>query len=152
MQAQLSTHQWLQIPQPVRVTLASLFGIKRSEGSFIEGNIVKSDGHTYHDLAVITVPAMQAYLLDTHETDFFRLFDRIVTILSNQDTTLDEAKAQATRRDLLMKWTKAIETIREESLKAKLEPEFTQIIKTVFIAGLTDEEIVLKKRGRPKIR
>lgn len=74
---QVSVHDWLNLPMPVRIKLREIFGIKKSQGSLVEGNVVKSDGSTYQDLQAITVEKMQQYLGSTNN-EFIQLFNDCV--------------------------------------------------------------------------
>lgn len=82
----LSYVSWLELPQPTRNKLAALFKIPKSGESVVHigtmagGNIAgvqKQDGYTPHDLAAITVERMQD-LLDSKDTDFHKLFGKVV--------------------------------------------------------------------------
>lgn len=77
MQAQLNTHQWLELPMATRQRLVQIFHIPRSSGTVVEDGRVASDGHTHRDLESISVLAMQA-LLDTDVVDFYELFDMVI--------------------------------------------------------------------------
>lgn len=75
---QLNTVQWISLPREVRLKLIEIFDIPRSSDTEVENNTVITDGYTHRDLATITVEKMQAYLLDTTEEDYFKLFHRVL--------------------------------------------------------------------------
>lgn len=80
MQAMLSTPQWLSLPQPVRLRLVELFGVRRSSGSQVQDNVVISDGHTMDDLKAINVGTMQMFL-NSKETDYYTLFNQVLEVI-----------------------------------------------------------------------
>ena len=127
MTPQIDTFHWLQLSSSVRQRMREIFGIPRSEGSFIQDNIVKSDGHTYKDLSVITVGAMQAFLLDTNDNDFHSLFDRVIEVVSAEvsatvrsSESLRFAYKDALKRKLLQ--------LKIEALENKHEDVFNEVI------------------------
>lgn len=93
MLIQITTPQWLSLPNEVRAKLKVVFGIPRSEGARIEDNKVMSDGHNHRDLTAITVEKMQDYT-GSKQVDFFKLFDLTLDRIQAESTIAVEQAAQ----------------------------------------------------------
>ncbi len=132
LKTRLSPQQWLQLDNDIRILLTQIFNIKRSEGSLIQDKTVISDGHTYQDLAVISVPAMQAYLLDTVETDFFKLFQRVLDVLKTENINLDDNRAKAIKKSLIISWVQDLEIIKKQAELNNLLKELRNEIINIF--------------------
>ncbi len=87
---QLNTVQWLSLPLETRNKLVEIFNIPRSSSTEVEDNRVVSDGYTHHDLAYITIEAMQGFLLDTVENDYFKLFHRVLDAIKPEEPKIEE--------------------------------------------------------------
>lgn len=131
MDTRLSPQQWLELDTTTRLLVAQIFNLKRSEGSMVQGNRLVSDGHTYHDLSLITVPAMQAYLLDTLETDFFKLFKRVVDVVKTEGFDAESSTKQAKLRSISIGLIQELESIAKRSedngLLAELRPTISNL-------------------------
>lgn len=134
MEYQLSPNQWLTLPLEVRHRIAETFKVPRSKGTTVVGNVVQSDGYTFEDLAKITVEGMQDFL-KSDETDFMTLFNKVVEVLSVNETKpvnpkdalidewiyrLNQMKAQATEQDMLYDLTYIVDKIINDKI---VEPE-----------------------------
>lgn len=78
----------------VRSQLKQVFGIPRSEGTRIEDNRVMSDGHTHRDLSVVTVERMQEYLKNPKQSDFFKLFEQVLSKVEEEQFIAIERQHQ----------------------------------------------------------
>lgn len=101
---QLNTVQWISLPLEIRAKLVEIFNIPRSASTEVENNTVVTDGYTHKDLAVITVEKMQAFLLDTVEEDYFKLFHRVLDAIKPaaevlKDETVEIINANDVKQD-----------------------------------------------------
>lgn len=159
MEQQLSTYQWLQLPEHIRSQLVDIFKIPKSEGAFIQDNKVVSDGHTQRDLKAISIDSMQVFLASS-ETEFFKLFEAILAELNKKPTNKNDYVDQFHERRLLSMWRKELDLLRQNSIDEKLEHELLDLIKTTFNLSLyeqkttetpsTEETNQRRKAGRPK--
>lgn len=106
MEIQVSVHDWLELPMPVRIKMKQIFNVPQSKGSLVEGNVVKSDGHTYEDLKAITVEKMLAYLdsKDSGTTDFVTLFNACVDKIKEEDKELEPVEKVSVSQLLIEEW------------------------------------------------
>lgn len=133
---QLTIPQWLDLPIDVRSKLKAIFNIPKSVGSQIVDKVVVSDGHTHADLAVITIEAMQAFL-GSKDDDFWTLMESALErVYSLRDQELKKEIEDAQEEKSRLSESKA------EAL-GELARQMEEIAKSA-------EEIVIKKRGRPK--
>lgn len=79
----LSQVKWLSLSQEVRSKIASLFQMKKSDGTSTFNNEVICDGYTPKDLLTITTEKMQSFLKST-STDFYALFEQVLAIVHKQ--------------------------------------------------------------------
>lgn len=147
MEYQLSPNQWLQFPMEVRSKLKVIFSIPRSKGTILEGNVVKSDGHTFEDLAVITVGKMQEYLA-TEEEDFMRLLTTIVESIEAElasETPIIEAVDP--EQLIVDEWVATLNRIRGQAVEKSMEDHLERAVKRVFeIKPIIKPEANVKKR------
>jgi len=130
----LSTNQWLTLKPEIRAKLIEIFKIPRTGIGHINytasGPEVTSDGHTYSDLGVITVEAMQKYLHSTNE-DFFELFNVITKLLESPEQFTDTpvTLVKETEEQIKERWTKIIKDLKIEAEEKGLLAEFKKILK-----------------------
>lgn len=72
IEQQINVHDWLRLPAYIRGLFVDQFDIPRSTGTVVEDGHVSSDGHTYSDLSVINIGALQEFL-GIEEPDFAKL-------------------------------------------------------------------------------
>ncbi len=107
MEIQVSVHDWLALPMLVRIKMREIFGVKKSQGSLVEGNVVKSDGTTYEDLKAITLEKMQAYV-DSQSSDFVSLFNACVDKIVEADKELEPIEKVDPNEVILQEWGASI--------------------------------------------
>ena len=83
MKPQLTVPHWLSLSKDIRAKLVQQFRINRSRFTIVENNVVKSDGYTHEDLAVINIENLQQYT-NSEETDFFKLLDHTIALLEGR--------------------------------------------------------------------
>ncbi len=150
---QVSVHDWLQLPMEVRMKMREIFGVKKSQGSLVEGNVVKSDGSTYVDLQAITVEKMQKFL-DSSLTDFVDLFNRTVGKI---EVELEAEKPVVQKVDplqvILDEWASRLSTMSMQAKSLNLEEAFKTLISKFLpnepTAPAEVKQERAKKRGRP---
>lgn len=130
MEVQVSVHNWLELPMPTRVKLREIFGIKRSQGSLVEGNVVKSDGTTYADLQAITVPKMQEYLRSS-EDDFVTLFNDCVAVVANLDKKVESPKPDPTAM-IIEGWVERLNHMIFQANSLELSEHLNLLISKLF--------------------
>jgi len=139
MEYQLSPNQWLQLPMAVRAELKQIFNIPRSKGTILEGNVVKSDGHTFEDLAAITVEGMREFTgLDS--TDFMTLFNE--TVLQVEDSlapSLPEEEDVDPTPYLVKEWEATLLRMSSQAIENDLEQELSKMVHNMFYAPTTEQ-------------
>ena len=95
---------------------------------------VLSDGHTHADLKHISVAKMQLYL-DSHEEDFFALFNAVIQKVHRDMNESDDEMVRRAEEELAKQ-----EAAKREEVKAALS----------VIAEATSEPKPKNKGGRPK--
>lgn len=160
MQAQLSVQQWLQIPHLVRLRIAAIFSLTKSEGTFLEGGVLRSDGYTWKDLQGITITGLQQYLHDFNDHDYYSLIEKLIKKVDSEQSNEQEAYDRLDRDKLTISWTNQLNTIREEAESKHLLTVLLDILNNLFAfeaikpsktAVITNETIKeTKKLGRPK--
>lgn len=132
MEYQLSPNQWLQIPMEIRAKLREIFNIPRSKGNILEGNVIKSDGHTFEDLAVITVEGMQRFT-GSDNTDFMSLFN--VTVNQIEDL-IEPSVAQEPeidpKQELIDEWSSVLVRMKQVAEEKQLSVYLEGIIIGIF--------------------
>jgi len=113
MEIQVSVHDWLALPMPVRIKLREIFSIRKSQGSLVEGNVVKSDGTTYQDLQAITIDKMRNYLGQNEpgivpNSDFVELFNTCVEKIKEEDKELEPVEKIDPNTIILEEWASRI--------------------------------------------
>lgn len=73
----INQFSWVQLPQEVRVRIASRLCIPRSEPVHIHGGRVMSDGHSSQDLATVSLEKLKEVTKSKLE-NFDRIFDILV--------------------------------------------------------------------------
>lgn len=109
---ELSVQQWLMLTHEMRRKLVLLFNIPRSTGSYVENNVVKSDGHTHDDLKSINVASMQSFL-GSDEIDFYKLFDMVLGKVEEEQ----QKEVEKERKKL----EKLLEKRKREAAQASLD-------------------------------
>ena len=74
----LSKLIWLGLPQTTRQALRAYLNIPKSGGTEVVDGRVVSDGTTDLDLATVTLGKLQEIFSDPEETDFYKLFNKLV--------------------------------------------------------------------------
>lgn len=131
---QLSVHDWLQLPVEVRIKLKEIFGIPKSEGTLIEGNVVKSDGHTYKDLSAITLEKLQKFLHRDDE-DFAVLINAAIDkvkadLEAEKEAVINEGPDP--KQLLLDEWAAILNRMRGQAAEHQMEDYLNNIIKRLF--------------------
>lgn len=144
MLIQLNTAQWISLPYKTRQKLVEIFDIPRSKFTEVEGNVIVTDGHTNQDLEAITVEAMQGYLLDTIEEDFFKLFHRVLDAVNTEIDKQD-------RENLLLIEPEVIEITEVEIINTNQEITNEPIIKETQ-QEQTGDSTGPKKQGRTRTK
>lgn len=108
MEITVGVHDWLALPMPVRIKMREIFHINKSRGSLVEGNVVKSDGHTHEDLKAITIPKMQEYLESIENDDFVTLFNACVEKIVEADKELEPQEKIDPNLIILEEWASRI--------------------------------------------
>lgn len=129
---QLSVNQWLELPLYVKNRLKEIFSIPKSDGAYVENNVIRSDGHTYEDLSRVSVQAMQEFL-QVKDTDFYILLNQVIEKIEQELKDQEEETARLLEEE-------------EEQAQAQYE---TQVIDAVKNISEMSKNIT-KKRGRPK--
>lgn len=78
----LSLHTWVSLPNETRRKIRSLFNIPCTGNVIVSDGKIETDGTTTEDFRSLTVEKMQAYL-KSDSTDFIKLFDMVVSNISN---------------------------------------------------------------------
>ncbi len=136
MEIQVSTHDWLALPMAVRAKLKEIFNIPKSQGSWVEGSIVRSDGHTYQDLQAITVEKMQIYLalIGTEgqeiESDFVTLFHACLNKIEQQiaEETAAAIPTVDPHQVILDEWAMNITRMGNQAATLGLNDQFKLLI------------------------
>ncbi len=150
MQIQVSVQDWLAVPMPVRIKLREIFGIPKSQGSLVEGGIVKSDGTTYEDLKAITVEKMQAYLGAGSPTDdFVILFHATIEKIEEQDKELEPAEKIDPNQIILEEWASRISHMIHQAGNLGLTDALKVLISKLLPYDNARKEPDSKKSGRP---
>ncbi len=137
---QLSVHDWLALPMPVRQRLAEVFSIPRSTGTLVEGNTVKSDGHTYTDLQAITVGKMQEYLGSGYSSDttFEEYLNLTITKAEDEVKPTEAAVKTPTKEELLLlEWGAVLNRLRGQAVEHGLDIQLIDLVKQTFNRPLT---------------
>ncbi len=114
-----------------RIQLRDIFHIPKSQGSWVENNVVRSDGHTHTDLEAITVEKMQAYLGSgfTSETDFVELFNACVEKVEGeravQNAPVEKPDPSAI---LLGEWVANLSRMQSQAQSLGMEEHFKTLI------------------------
>lgn len=99
LQRQLTTFEWLQLPDNIKSLFKTTFEIPRTGGSMVIGNKVVSDGHTNEDLSRVSLDSLQKYL-DTTDDHWDRLLQLTINKMENPNvnvsTTQDNEPAPRT--------------------------------------------------------
>ncbi len=137
MEIKVSVHDWLALPMPVRIKLRQLFNIPRSQGSLVEGNIVKSDGTTFKDLEAITVEKMQGYLGtevlgEPEYSDFVILFNATVDKIQEEDKELEPPDKPDPVAIILEEWTAKLGQMMSQAATLELTEHLKLIINKLF--------------------
>lgn len=90
--SQIFPAHWLPLSHELREYIAKEFGIQRSVSTEIVDNRIVSDGRSVRDLQIITTEAMQKYLNDSKEKDFYRLWELTVSKAQYEMNTPIEIK------------------------------------------------------------
>lgn len=130
MLQQITPFEWLRIEQPIRVKIAEALGIPKSAGTILEDNTVKSDGHTYADLAHLTVEKMQAFLKSV-ETDFELLLNQIVEGFKKE---MEEVKVVPPDPKMLLleEWATVLNRVKTQAAGLDMLPHLQETIKQLF--------------------
>jgi hypothetical protein len=148
---QLSEPQWLQLDETIRRKLIQLFDIPQSGGRIIYASKLTSDGHTFKDLAVITIEKMQQYLGEGFESDtnYFDLFENVVAKLKDDNKTLVEKEAKKIETENIARWLMVMRGMKQQALELNLYQQFSELIKEIF----SDVQLPVKKGpGRPRAK
>lgn len=131
---QLNTHEWLELPLPIRFKLIELFNIPRSSGTLVQDNTVISDGYTYKDLAHITVEKMQKYLQLGVEN-----FDELFIVLVKQLKNDRAAELKATlppvidmTQEWLRLWTEQLVKLKQSATEQGLLHHVEELVRRIF--------------------
>lgn len=149
MEYQITPPQWLQLSMPVRGRLVQIFNIPRSKGTVLEGNVVKSDGHTFDDLTAITVEGMQNYL-GTDDHDFMTLFNKVIEGIEAELKIAEETEDfEPDPKDLLKKeWRATLLRIKGQSIEHDMDPDLADVIDEVFVKPTNkNANVKTKKRS-----
>lgn len=75
--------KWLSVPIETRVKIAKQFNIPKTGATWVENNVIKSDGYEIKDIEEkLNVDALQKFLV-TDETDMAKLFDMLISCIEN---------------------------------------------------------------------
>jgi len=90
----IDMREWMGLPQEERALLSVAFNMPRSGHTHVQsgvnGSTVISDGHTFTDLESISIDLMRSFLLaDNSETDFYKLFDKVLKKLKGEETKVE---------------------------------------------------------------
>ncbi len=132
MNIQVSEHDWLSLPMPIRVKLRQLFSVPRSKGTTMEGGVVKSDGTTYQDLQAITLEKMQQYL-GNGDPNFGLLFDLVIQRLTDEDKELEPPQVERNTAEILLEeWIEKLSKMKVQAASANLSPHLQKAIERIF--------------------
>lgn len=81
IKTQLYTQEWINLPQEIRNSLATIFGLSKDCGTEVVDNRIVSDGFSNESLKGITIEKMQ-HMLKTEEEDFMKLFSLVLESLT----------------------------------------------------------------------
>lgn len=156
MEISVSVHEWLKLPMTIRVKMREIFGINKSQGSLVEGNVVKSDGTTYQDLQEITVEKMQRYLadgdilIDNNPSDFVTLFNACVDKIAEADKELEPVEKLDPTQIILEEWAANLNRMKMQAENQGLSDHFKTLINKLFsYDNARPEAPAPKKPGRP---
>jgi hypothetical protein len=149
---QLSVQDWLSLSMEVRDKFIQIFNIPRSSGTIVEGNIVKSDGHSQQDLTAINIANLQTYLLEPEINDFETLFQLALDKITNELKPTEPEYVPLDPATLLVEeWVASLGRMKQRAKEANMEMLLQEAIKQVFnedaIWQKQDEKTV-KVRGR----
>jgi len=133
MEISVSVPEWLKLPMEMRIKLRDVFKVPKSQGSWVENNEVRSDGHTHQDLqSAITVEAMQNYT-GSKDTDFLTLFH---LTLNQAEQELIEIVPVVEKPDpvtaLLEEWAMHLNRIKTQSENLGLTDHLKLLISKLF--------------------
>lgn len=168
LEARITQPLWLELPHEIRVEIAKLFNLRRSESGRVEyttqGIRVKSDGFSNNDLRVISVPTLQR-VLGSDEIDLFKLFNTLVmrVQVALDDKTGDTKATENQLETKLTNWSTLLMEMREEAIQTGLLGSLVGIIGAIFNVqptkpsaqtaeakqGAKEATSGTKRRGRP---
>jgi len=132
IEARITPPQWLELDPVVRQKLVVAFDLKKSGiGHMVhEGgrSHITSDGYTHQDLSVITVERMQE-ILDTKESDFFKLFNTIID-LNTEEVEVIIPQAKPTQGINVFKL--ALEAIYRDSIESGIYEDVKELVINIF--------------------
>ncbi len=128
MEIQVSVHDWLNIPMETRLKLREIFKIPKSQGTWVENSIVRSDGTTHQDLQAVTIEKMQAFT-ESKEDDFVKLFHATVEkIQEDLDKELEPQEKPDPNSVILEEWAAHLSRMQRQSETLGLEEHFKLLI------------------------
>jgi hypothetical protein len=150
---QLSVQDWLSLSIEVRDKFVQIFNIPRSSGTIVDGNIVKSDGHSQQDLTVINIENLKNYLQEAEINDFEVLFQLALDKINNE---LKPAEPEYVPLDpatlLVEEWVATLGRMKQRAKEANMEMLLQEAIKQIFneddIWQKQSYEKTVKVRGR----
>lgn len=158
MNIQLSVPDWLKLPYETRLKLAEIFELSKSKGSHVEQmgseSIVRSDGHTHEDLAVITLEKMYAFLGLAYdptntETDFPTLFHAVVAKVE-QDKELEVKEVIIDSKQLMIEeWVAVLHRIKGQAAEKDMQPHLVEVVKRIFEIK-PEPNAIARPKGLPK--
>ena len=150
---QLSVQDWLSLKMEVRDKFIQYFNIPRSSGTIVEGNIVKSDGHSQQDLTAINIESLKTYLEESEVADFEVLFKMALDKITNELKPSEPEYIPLDPATLLVEeWVATLGRMRQRAKEANMEMLLQEAIKQVFneddIWQKQSYEKTVKARGR----
>ena len=149
---QINQHQWVQLPAEIRIRLAEIFKIPRSEASAIMGNTLISDGHSNNDLATLTKEKLESYLalVPGSNIDFYQLFDMVVKLVDKNKVFDENAKIEQIETENIGKWLIILNDIKQKAQELGLEEKFIQLVNTIYAQPVQKQNKQGGEKGIPK--
>lgn len=141
----LTTYHWLQLSNEERMLIKKIFKIRRSGGTVVEDNKVKSDGHTVDDLRAVNIESMQEFL-DSKNENFDALWHGVIETIRDMIIEEEEKRKQEIKKQQSEERKGALMNVVEsivDSIK-KLEPDMQLEVKKE-VDGLVASFLVVTK-------
>ena len=141
--------QWLTFPSDVREKLHEIFSLTKSVPTYVEDNVVKSDGHSDKDLELVNVDLLKEFN-ETDETDMQNLMNmtvvKVKSMLYVPPEPVIQQPVQVTLNATISpnEFTKIMDEVK--AMPEIVMPPPNEQIKEIIVE---QPEVAPKRRGRP---